>query len=256
MSNRKNERKWSKSGFAIMLAEELVRAALREIYDGETIRIFQRDICAEPEADCVIYDRRPKWYDGHPVLGLQAMEMFDRRGQHPVITAMEAKLGDGAITKERFVSFNLIVGPVPEVQSRDPFVKVEATCRLFSVERDRPFWRPHFLNVTIGETINHFPYEAGYIGMTGHYSDDTPRTKPFAAMILLQERLGHPKSETEQDIEDRVLRVEAMNDRTHHVRVHQSNLGPYGRENWKCCINCGKPASEWTSESEECKATS
>lgn len=200
MSNRKsNERKWSKSGFAIMLAEELVRAALCEIYDAETIRIFQRDICAEPEVDCIIHDRRPAWYDGNPRLGLSHLDMFDRRGQYPIITAMEAKLGDSAITKERFIRFNLIVGPVQQAKSADPFVKVEATCRLFSMERDRPFWRPHFLNVTIDGTINHFPYEAGYIGMTGHYSDDTPRTKPFAAMILNQVLLARRKREAVSD---------------------------------------------------------
>lgn len=186
MSNRKNERKWSKSGFAIMLAEELVRAALREIYDGKEIAIMQRDICAEPETDCVIYDRRPKWYDGSPRLGLSGMEMFDRCGQHPTITDLEAKLRDDVITKERFVRFDLIIWPLTKEQSSEQFTKVEATCRLFSTERERPFWRPHFLNVTIDGTINHFPYESGYIGMTGHYSDDTPRTKPFAAMILNQ----------------------------------------------------------------------
>lgn len=49
-----------------------------------------------------------------------------------------------------------------------------------------------------------------------------------------------------------ILNVTRQEDYSRHVKFHVGNLGPHSSGNPKVCMDCGKPATQWTDGSEPC----
>lgn len=129
MFGRKKNR--SERSFSIMLADELLRAELKRLY-GEEVKIFQSDIEATSPAskkspqDTTISEVEQRWFTDKTI--------------------------------ERYVTIKVIVGPFERLYPENPpedyrrrLRRVEAICRLFSVETGVTQWRPHFLFLAVSD---------------------------------------------------------------------------------------------------------
>lgn len=129
-SGEGKQQRWER-GFSIMLAEELLRTALKNQY-GDEVRIFQCGIVATPPTALA---------QGTADISLPELKIWNHgTWAHDTM-------------KERRVTIIARVGPfgplypdhIPEDRRRR-LCEVRATCRLFSIETRVTYWQPHYLH--------------------------------------------------------------------------------------------------------------
>lgn len=175
----------SERSFSLCLAEELLRAELKSRF-GDHVTIFSINMKATPPTT--------------------------KHRTNTTVTDVERTFFQEDSSVERYIKISALFGPMerlfpdnPPTDQRRHLYRINAECRLFSLEHGCVMWRPHFLKMTRVSDSEYtryctevFIYEDGKVdGARLTISPEAPPiVKPCQDMVMSQPLSSRPQDQT------------------------------------------------------------